>query len=88
MKAVGLKKYGETDVLENLEVPKPPAPQGRDVLIRVKASSVNPVDTKVRAGVYDDYPDYYDHVPLNTDKYKILGYDSSGIIEQVGSDVS
>jgi len=88
MKAVGLKKYGETDVLENLEVPKPPAPQGRDILIRVKASSVNPVDTKVRAGVYDDYPDYYDHVPLNTDKYQILGYDSSGIIEQVGSDLS
>lgn len=88
MKAVGLKKYGNTDVLEDLEVPKPQAPQGRDILVRVKASSVNPVDTKVRSGKYDDYPDYYDHVPLNTDKYQILGFDGSGIIEQIGSDVS
>jgi len=88
MKAIGLKKYGEIDVLENLEVTKPPGPQGRDVLIRVKVSSVNPIDTKVRAGTYDDNPDYYDHVPLNTDKYQILSYDSSGIIEQASSDVS
>jgi zinc-binding alcohol dehydrogenase family protein len=88
MKAVGLKKYGAIDVLEDLEVSKPSAPQGRDILIQVRACSVNPIDIKVRAEKYDDYPDYYDHVPLNTDKYQILGYDSSGIIEQVGSGVS
>jgi zinc-binding alcohol dehydrogenase family protein len=88
MKAVGLKKYGDIEVLEDLEVPKPSASQGRQLLVRIKASSVNPVDTKVRGGVYDDYPDYYDHVPFNTDKYQILGYDSAGVVEQVGPDVS
>ena len=30
------------------------------------ACSVNPVDVKVRNGVYDDYPDYYDRVPKST----------------------
>ncbi|CAF0863385.1 unnamed protein product [Rotaria sordida] len=88
MKAVGLKRYGDIEVLEDLDVPKPSAPQGRDLLIRIKATSVNPIDIKVRGGVYDDYPDYYDHVPFNTDKYQILGYDSSGVVEQVGPDVS
>jgi zinc-binding alcohol dehydrogenase family protein len=88
MKAVGLKKYGDIEVLEDLDVPRPGAPQGRELLVRIKASSVNPIDTKVREGVYDDYPDYYDHVPFNTDKYQILGFDSSGVVEEVGSDAS
>ena len=52
---------------------------------RVKACSVNPVDTKVRAGTYDDYPDYYSHVPKPN---QIIGFDGAGIVESVGSDVT
>jgi hypothetical protein len=33
---------------------------------RVRACSVNLVDTKVRRGVYDDYPDYYERVHIHT----------------------
>jgi NADPH:quinone reductase-like Zn-dependent oxidoreductase len=55
-----------------------------DTSCSVKASSVNPVDTKVRAGTYDDYPDYYDHVPK---PYQILGFDGAGIVENVGAEV-
>jgi NADPH:quinone reductase-like Zn-dependent oxidoreductase len=38
--------------------------------VRIKACSVNPVDTKVRAGIYDDYPDYYDRAQ-NLPKYSV-----------------
>ncbi|CAF4122355.1 unnamed protein product [Adineta steineri] len=88
MKAVGLKKYGDINVFEDIDVPKPSAPQKQQLLVRVKATSVNPIDVKVRGGVYDDYPDYFDRVPLNKDKYQILGFDSAGIIEQIGPDVT
>lgn len=53
----------------------------------MKACSVNPIDTKVRNHVYDDYPDYYDHVPQpppGRGGYQILGYDGSGIVSAVG----
>lgn len=50
----------------------------------MKAVSVNPVDTKVRAGVYDDYPDYYERVPPLP---QIIGFDGAGIVEGVGEDV-
>ena len=51
MKAVGLYKYLPIDHPESLldlDMPKPQA-SGRDLLVRVEAISVNPVDTKVRA---------------------------------------
>jgi zinc-binding alcohol dehydrogenase family protein len=53
--------------------------------VRVKACSVNPLDTKVRAGTYDDYPDYYERTPKLP---QILGFDGAGVIESVGSAVT
>ena len=50
MKAVGLTKYlpiEDPESLMDLELPKPKA-TGRDVLVRVNAIAVNPVDTKIR----------------------------------------
>ncbi|MCM2256137.1 MAG: zinc-binding alcohol dehydrogenase family protein, partial [Vicinamibacteria bacterium] len=50
MKAVGLTRYlpiDEPESLVDLDLPAP-VPAGRDLLVRVKAVSVNPVDTKVR----------------------------------------
>ncbi|MYL33617.1 zinc-binding alcohol dehydrogenase family protein [Pontibacillus yanchengensis] len=78
MKAVGLYKHlpiTEEESLIDVTVPTPKA-SGHDILVRVKAVSVNPVDTKVRAnGEEEDEP-------------KILGYDAAGIVEEVGDDVS
>ena len=79
MKAVGLYKYLPIDHPESLidvEVPKPEA-TGRDLLVRVKAVSVNPVDTKVRSP-----KDKVETEP------KILGWDAAGVVEAVGGEAS
>jgi NADPH2:quinone reductase len=56
-----------------------PVPGPRDLLVRVRAVSVNPVDTKQRKGAAKD---------TTLPAPKILGYDSSGVVEAVGSAVS
>ena len=55
-----------------------PVATGRDLLVQVKAVSVNPVDTKVRKGAK----------PADGQEYKILGWDASGIVQAVGPEVS
>ncbi|KAL1602945.1 hypothetical protein SLS59_004600 [Nothophoma quercina] len=84
MRAVAVTKYGEINNLQSIEVPKPSNPESYDILVRIKACSVNPVDTKVRAGVYDDYPDYYDRAPKPP---QILGFDAAGVVESAGPEV-
>jgi NADPH2:quinone reductase len=79
MKAVGLYKYLPIDHPESLldlDVPAPVA-TGHDLLVRVKAISVNPVDTKRRAP-----KDLVETTP------KILGWDASGIVEAAGPGVT
>lgn len=79
MKAVGLYSYLPIDHPESLldvKIPKPIA-TGRDLLIKVKAISVNPVDAIVRSPKPD-----VEEVP------KVLGWDVAGIVEEVGSDCS
>ncbi|PYH75425.1 quinone oxidoreductase [Aspergillus uvarum CBS 121591] len=91
MKAIGVEKYGPIDHLQTRDIPKPSELQPRDLLVRVKGASVNPVDTKVRNGTYDDYPgkpmsaNYYDNVPR---PFQITGYDAAGVVEAVGSECS
>jgi NADPH:quinone reductase len=77
MRAVGYKHsrpIDQADSLIDLEIEKP-TPQGRDLLVEVKAVSVNPVDTKVRKRA-----DPKGGAP------KILGYDAAGVVAAVGSD--
>ena len=77
MKAVGLYKYLPIDHPESLldvQVETPVA-VGRDLLVEVKAVSVNPVDTKRRAP-----KDLVEKAP------KILGWDAAGIVAAAGSD--
>jgi NADPH:quinone reductase len=79
MKAVGLYKYlpiGDPDSLVDLDIPKPEA-TGRDLLVRVEAVSVNPVDTKVRAP----------GKPARTEPH-VLGWDAAGVVEAVGRQVT
>ncbi|KAL5333937.1 GroES-like protein [Aspergillus crustosus] len=81
MKAIGVAKYGAVDNFESRDVPRPENPTGMDVLIKVKACSVNPIDTKVRMGTYDDAPDYYKFVPKD---FHIIGFDGAGTVIEVG----
>lgn len=79
MKAVGLYKYlpiGDPESLLDLDVPKPEA-MGRDLLVRVEAVSVNPVDTKVRAA----------GKPERIEPH-VLGWDAAGVVETVGQAVT
>ncbi|WP_339525985.1 zinc-binding alcohol dehydrogenase family protein [Pseudomonas sp. EA_35y_Pfl2_R111] len=64
------------DALQDVELPEP-TPGPRDLLIEVKAISVNPVDTKIRRNV----------APTDGTG-KVLGWDASGIVKAVGSEVS
>jgi NADPH2:quinone reductase len=50
-------------------------PQGRDVLVRVHATAVNPVDTKLR------------RFAPPSESHRVLGFDAAGVIAEVGSDV-
>lgn len=79
MKAVGLYEYlpvTDENSLQDIEVAKPEA-TGRDLLVAVKAISVNPVDTKVRAP----------KKKVETDP-RILGWDAAGVVVAVGEKVS
>ncbi|KAI2468287.1 quinone oxidoreductase [Annulohypoxylon bovei var. microspora] len=90
MHAVGVTKYGAIENLQSKEVSKPPKPTGRQMLVQVKAISVNPIDIKVRAGTYDDPPDYYDRVKSLTQEspnFHIIGYDGAGVVLEAGPDV-
>lgn len=79
MKAVGLTHYlpiEDPKSFLDVELDKP-TPNGRDILVSVKAIAVNPVDTKVRAP-----KDHVEETP------RVIGYDASGVVDAVGEDVS
>jgi hypothetical protein len=72
MKAIGFYQYlpvEDPESLVEVEVPTP-EPRGRDLLVRVKAVSVNPVDTKVRA-----------RQELLEKEPRIPGWDAAGVVE-------
>ena len=78
MKAVRIHEYGGPEVLRYEEAPRPLAGAG-EVLIRVHAAGVNPVDWKVRAGFAKDRLKY--KMPF------IPGWDLSGVVEGAGPGV-
>ncbi len=67
---------GDLASLVDLELPRP-TPTGRDLLVRVRAISINPVDTKVRRSRKPE-----DNAP------HVLGWDAAGVVEAVGPDVT
>lgn len=77
MKALILKSFGGPQAFELCDVPKP-VPQAGQVLVRVHATSINPLDFQVRRG---DYPDLV-QLPA------ITGHDVSGVVEAVGPGVT
>ncbi|MFC3676708.1 zinc-binding alcohol dehydrogenase family protein [Ferrovibrio xuzhouensis] len=79
MKAVGYKTprpISDAEALIDFETAKP-APQGRDLLVKVMAVAVNPVDTKVRRNM----------APADGST-RILGFDAAGIVEAVGPEAT
>jgi NADPH:quinone reductase-like Zn-dependent oxidoreductase len=76
MKAIQLHNYGGPEVLQYEDAPRPKPGRG-EVLIRVHAATVNPVDRSVREGRMKDF--WPHKFPL------ILGWDLSGVVEELGS---
>lgn len=75
MKAVGFQQPGpieRQDALQDITLEKPVA-HGRDMLVEIKAVSVNPVDTKVRVNRQPQ-----------PDSWEILGYDAVGVVNAIG----
>jgi NADPH2:quinone reductase len=79
VRAVGIREFGGRDRLELMDVPEPKV--GADtVLIRVRATGVNPVDWKIREGRLDAaWPHVFPVVP---------GWDAAGTVERVGPAVT
>ncbi|MDR9864396.1 MULTISPECIES: zinc-binding alcohol dehydrogenase family protein [Pseudomonas] len=78
MKAITFTQHAlpieDPQALFDTDIPRP-TPGPRDLLVEVHAVSVNPVDTKARAGTFTKEP-------------KILGWDAAGIVREVGSEVT
>ncbi|KPQ33384.1 MAG: Zn-dependent oxidoreductase [Phormidesmis priestleyi Ana] len=77
MKAVAYQTPGSIDredALQDITLEKPQA-QARDLLVKIAAVSVNPVDTKLRKGAAPD------------GDWRVLGFDAAGIVEAIGPKV-
>jgi len=78
MRAVGFNQnqpMSSETALVDIDLPMPEA-KGRDLLVEIRAISVNPVDTKTRKNAV-----------LEPGQYKVLGYDAAGVVKAVGPDV-
>ena len=78
MKAIGFNRplpIDQPGALQDIELPTP-TPGPRDLLVRVRAISVNPVDTKVRGKAQPE-----------AGRFRVLGWDAVGTVEAVGTEV-
>ena len=79
MKAYAYAAFGDSGVIQEREVDMP-SPKGSEALVRIAATTVNPIDMKVRSGAMQKImPVSLPYIP---------GSDVAGIIEAVGPDVS
>ncbi len=80
MKAVAFRQnlpVEHPDSLVDIDLPRPEA-RGHDLLVRIEAVAVNPVDTKVRRF----------HAPPADGSWRVPGWDAAGVVEAVGDQVS
>ncbi len=77
MKAIQVKSFGEPEVMEYVDI-ETPTPKKNEVLVKVEAVGINPVDTYIRAGVYPVLP----NLPYTP------GKDISGVVESIGAGVT
>jgi NADPH:quinone reductase-like Zn-dependent oxidoreductase len=79
MKAITIREFGGPEVLKMEEIPTP-QPSADEVLIKIYASGVNPIDWKIRKGLRKEkFPTQF---PL------VLGWDVSGVVQEAGSNVT
>ncbi|HKY62127.1 MAG TPA: NADP-dependent oxidoreductase [bacterium] len=78
MKAMGIQRFGGPETIERLELDLP-RPGPREVLVRIRAAGVNPVDWKIREGLLQGRMPHA--FPI------VLGWDAAGVIEAVGEKV-
>jgi len=79
MKAIGYKQnlpIENIQSLQDIEL-KQPIAEGHDILVEVKAISVNPADYKVRISM-----------PIPDGEWKVIGWDAAGIVKSVGDNVT
>ena len=79
MKAVVIRRYGPAEVLQYEEVEQPKV-EPTQLLVKVRASSVNPIDWKIRQGMLS--------LITGSQFPKILGFDVAGEVVEVGSGVT
>jgi NADPH:quinone reductase-like Zn-dependent oxidoreductase len=79
MTAMRVEAFGPPEVLRSTAVPRP-APAAGELLVRVHAAGVNPVDTQVRSGVARDL--------VGATLRYVPGFDVSGVVEEVGPGVT
>src|SRR6266568_5107035 len=79
MSAVRFHEYGPASVLRLESVPAP-EPGAGEVLVRVRAAAVNPIDWKFRAGYLQEF------MPLELPH--VLGIDVAGTVETAGAQVT
>ncbi|QIB73920.1 NADP-dependent oxidoreductase [Halogeometricum borinquense] len=79
MNAIRVHEYGDADVLTHEEIPRP-EPAADELLVRVHAAGVNPIDWMVREGYADD--------ALDPSLPYVPGWDLSGVVADVGTSVS
>lgn len=77
MRIATINKFGSPDVVKIMQGTVP-VPSSKQILVKLKAASVNPVDAQIRMGHYEQYTP----LPFN------LGFDGAGIVETVGEQVS
>ena len=84
MKSLYYEKYGDSDVLSIRDIPKP-KPQKGEVLVKVQAASVNPLDWRLMQA--DPFLVRL-AFGLRKPKSHCLGADFSGVVESVADDVT
>lgn len=77
-RAIAYTELGSPDVLRLIDIPDPVAGHG-EVVVRIEAAGVNPIDAKLRSGVRPSPP---------ITRPRRLGFDGAGAIEAVGTGVS
>jgi NADPH:quinone reductase-like Zn-dependent oxidoreductase len=79
MRAIGINKFGGREVLEILDLPIP-TPGPGEILLHIVAAGVNPVDWKIREGLFKGRMPH--QFPI------ILGWDAAGVVEKVGTGIA
>lgn len=77
MKAIVINQYGSSNTMQAMEMPMPRISKGTEVLVKIRATAVNPLDYQVRRG---DYQSIF-NLPI------VTGHDIAGDIVAIGKDV-